>query len=582
MTPSAAARSPFARSPRHRTTVFALAVALSSLVPPAHAANTADRTRYDAAVQVLDRVKASGADVFAPKAWTRAAERLETTRFLLDGGRQQEADKAAAEAVEYAENALKAGEVCKLSLKEYLPPRDKARAAKAPTLVPELYAAAEAKFVEATAKVEGGDVKGALKKAAEAAPLFDTAEDGAIRVDVLGAADKLIATAIADEAPKYAPSTLDAAKSARQAAADALTKNRYDRGEPVKRAARAEYEARHASNIAVSVRSLNRNDQAWEKLMLLYEIQMNRVGTAMGWEYLPFDNGPIAAADSMLQFVTRMVGERARTQGENEARSAQLAGQMQQLRGGVAQQLQQVLAKLGAPTSEADPVRLAELLDAKAGQLAAATPELQQALAQLGVTTAETDAAKLAAQLHLKVGELTAERTALAEKSKAAETKVAELSATQEKTSAELQARQAKEERFAKARQLLNPSEGEILLNANGDVVLRLSGLSFDPGKAVIKDQHVPLLTKVQSILQLYPAANYVVEGHTDAAGDGAANQQLSEKRAFALMQYLRQGLSIPADRIKAIGYGADKPIAPSTTPAGRAKNRRIDILILQ
>lgn len=569
--------------PRPATPVVAAALfALALFAPPAPAAPAADRTKYDAAVQVLDRVKASGADAFAPKAWGRATERLETTKFLLDGGRQQEADKAAAEAVEYAENALKAGEVCKLSLKEYVPARDKARAAKAPTLVPDLYATAEAKFVEATAKVEGGDVKGALKKAAEAVPLYDAAEDGAIRVDVLGAADKLIATAIADEAPKYALSTLDAAKAARQAAADVLTKNRYDRVESVKKAARAEYEARHASNIAMSVRSLNRNDQAWEKLMLLYEIQMNRVGTAMGWEYLPFDNGPIAAADSMLTFVTRMVGERARTKGEHEAQSAQLAGQMQQLRGGVAQQLQQVLAKLGAPSTESDPVRLAELLDTKATALASATPDLQQSLAQLGVTSGETDPAKLAALLHVEVGKLAAERTALAEKSKAAETKVAELAATQEKTSAELQARQAKEERFAKARQLLNPSEGEILLNANGDVVLRLSGLSFDPGKAVIKDQHVPLLQKVQAILQLYSGASYVVEGHTDAAGDGAANQQLSEKRAFALMQWLRQGLSIPADRIKAIGYGAEKPIAPSNTPAGRAKNRRIDVLIMQ
>jgi len=86
----------------------------------------------------------------------------------------------------------------------------------------------------------------------------------------------------------------------------------------------------------------------------------------------------------------------------------------------------------------------------------------------------------------------------------------------------------------------------------------------------------------VESILKLYPEASYVVEGHTDASGEGVANQQLSEKRAFALMQYLRQGLSIPADRIRAIGYGADKPIALSKTPEGRAKNRRIDILILQ
>ena len=56
----------------------------------------------------------------------------------------------------------------------------------------------------------------------------------------------------------------------------------------------------------------------------------------------------------------------------------------------------------------------------------------------------------------------------------------------------------------------------------------------------------------------------------------------LSDKRAFAVMQYLRQALAIPADHIRSIGYGAEKPIAPNNTPAGKAKNRRIDILILQ
>jgi outer membrane protein OmpA-like peptidoglycan-associated protein len=515
-------------------------------VPPVSGAPAADRSRFTAAEKVMDGGKGIEADIFAPRAWARASERLATARTLLDqGGRQQEADKIAGEAREYAENAIKASEVCKLSLKQYLEPRRRARAARAPTLVLDLYALAEQRLVEATSKVEGGDVKGGLKKAAEAVPLFDQAEDGAIRVEILGAADKLIATAVADEAGKYAPSTLDAARAACKRGDEVLTRDRYERTVAVREARLAEYEARHASNIAMSVRSLNRNDQAWEKLMLLYEIQMGRIGKAMGWEQLPFDNGPIAAADSAVAYTAALQGEMARTRSEKDESSAQLTGQMQQLRGGVTQQLLQVLERLSTTSKETDPVRLVQLVD-------------------------------------LKVGELLAERTALGDTLEAARARLVELSAAQQKSSAELQARQAKEERFNRAKQTLNPSEGEILTNASGDVVLRLSGLSFDPGRADIKDQHVALLQKVQSILGLYPEASYIVEGHTDAAGDGAANQQLSEKRAFALMQYLRQGLSIPADRIKAIGYGADKPIALNTTPAGRARNRRIDIVILQ
>lgn len=533
--------------PRHRRTLLLAGLLTTTLAATSDlTASAADRAKFDELLAIVAKGQAAEADVFAPKSWAKAHERTEAARRLLDQKRkQQDIDKVVAEAREFAENAIKAAEVGKLSLQQYLDPRAKARAAKAPALVAAEYQLAETKFLEATAKVESGDVKGGLKKAAEAAPLFDKAEDAAIRVDILGAADKLIAKAVLDEAPKYALSTLDAARSARQRAADVLTKDRYNRTESVAQAKRAEYEARHASSISQSVRSLNRNDQAWEKLMLLYEIQMNRIGERMGLEYLPFDNGPIAATDSVLAFIAGLQGDAARARDEKASTSAQLTGQMQSLRGSVTQQLQQVLARLSATTDESDPLKLAEAVDQR-------------------------------------VAALLEERATLSERAKATEMQLAELTAQHEETSAELGTRVEQEQRFDQAKQMINPSEGEILTNATGDVVLRLSGLSFDVGKSDIKDQHVPLLQKVQGILKLYPEATYVIEGHTDASGDGVANQQLSEKRAFALMQYLRQGMSISAERIKAIGYGSEKPIAGNQTPEGRAKNRRIDILILR
>ena len=548
-----------------RAPSFALPLVFAALaawlaVAPVHAATPSDRSKYDALLKRMDEGRAAEANVFSPKAWQRATEILVTAKAVLDqGGRQNDADRMVAEANEYIENAMKAAEVCKLSLKEHLEARRKAQDAHAPTLVPELYKAAEDKFLEATAKVESGDVKGGIKKAAETTPLFDAAEDGAIRVTVLGAADKLIATAVADEAQQYAPSTLDAARAARKASSDILTKDRYNRTTAVTEARRAEYEARHASNIAISVRSLNRNDQAWEKLMLLYEIQMNRVGKALGWELLPFDNGPIAAADSVLAGVARLQGEHARLQGEtSQARDAVARTQGERDAAAAAAQgeLQKQREALGA--------------------------SLQGVLARLSVASSATDPAELARQLDTRAGELLAERASLEERLKAAEARVAELTTATQQATADLEARRAKDERLAKARTMLNPSEGEVLVNSTGDVVLRLSGLSFDAGKADLKDAHMPLLGKVQEILKLFPNSSYVVEGHTDMTGDGTANQQLSDKRAFAVMQYLRQALAIPADHIRSIGYGAEKPIAPNNTPAGKAKNRRIDILVLQ
>ncbi len=71
-----------------------------------------------------------------------------------------------------------------------------------------------------------------------------------------------------------------------------------------------------------------------------------------------------------------------------------------------------------------------------------------------------------------------------------------------------------------------------------------------------------------------------MVEGHTDSRGSERLNERLSQNRADAVMNYLISTMHIPPYRISAIGYGEDKPIASNENEAGRAKNRRIDLLI--
>ena len=90
------------------------------------------------------------------------------------------------------------------------------------------------------------------------------------------------------------------------------------------------------------------------------------------------------------------------------------------------------------------------------------------------------------------------------------------------------------------------------------------------------------ILEKVKGIVELFPGSQLMIEGHTDAQGDAAANVTLSEKRAYAVMQYLRQSLLLSADEIRSMGYGADRPVDSNQTADGRAKNRRIDVIIMQ
>jgi len=146
----------------------------------------------------------------------------------------------------------------------------------------------------------------------------------------------------------------------------------------------------------------------------------------------------------------------------------------------------------------------------------------------------------------------------------------------------QLSQRLEKEEKFRAAKNLITPAEGEVLYNATNDVVLRLTALAFESGSSELRESQMPLLGKAREVVALYPGARIVVEGHTDAMGDPGTNQRLSERRAMAVVQYLRNALDLPAERIQAIGFGSERPVASNQNAEGRARNRRIDVIIMQ
>ena len=103
--------------------------------------------------------------------------------------------------------------------------------------------------------------------------------------------------------------------------------------------------------------------------------------------------------------------------------------------------------------------------------------------------------------------------------------------------------------------------------------------IRFEPGRATIDQDSAGLLDRLIETAMRCPAANVEIAGHTDADGDGAVNQALSEKRAQAVMDYLvRAGLA--ANRFTATGYGSTQPVATNDTDEGKAQNRRIDFLV--
>jgi outer membrane protein OmpA-like peptidoglycan-associated protein len=142
----------------------------------------------------------------------------------------------------------------------------------------------------------------------------------------------------------------------------------------------------------------------------------------------------------------------------------------------------------------------------------------------------------------------------------------------------------AEERRFQKlfnqVQGVFAPGEAEVY--KQGDrLIIRLKTMSFSVGRAVIEAKNYPLLTKVQRAIALFGEPQAVIEGHTDSTGSAAANLALSQKRAEAVRAYLVANGTLPKEKVEATGHGSERPLASDQTAAGRAINRRIDIVLI-
>jgi len=98
----------------------------------------------------------------------------------------------------------------------------------------------------------------------------------------------------------------------------------------------------------------------------------------------------------------------------------------------------------------------------------------------------------------------------------------------------------------------------------------------FKPSSIRLTTSSYSALNTLVATLKAHPELHLTIEGHTDNTGSAATNLKLSEQRANVVRSYLiRKG--VPADRITAIGYGLEKPIADNKTSKGRAANRRVE-----
>ncbi len=112
------------------------------------------------------------------------------------------------------------------------------------------------------------------------------------------------------------------------------------------------------------------------------------------------------------------------------------------------------------------------------------------------------------------------------------------------------------------------------------DTRTELTGVTFKAGSAELEESSFKVLDAAVLGLKKNPKARVEIEGHTSSEGDDDFNQTLSAERAYSVRAYMIQK-GLPESRVTATGYGSSRPKADNSTEAGRKKNRRIEIRVL-
>jgi outer membrane protein OmpA-like peptidoglycan-associated protein len=179
--------------------------------------------------------------------------------------------------------------------------------------------------------------------------------------------------------------------------------------------------------------------------------------------------------------------------------------------------------------------------------------------------------------------EAAAEAAAAAERERAAQAAAEQQRATE--VAIERAARLAANEADARARaearaQLLNRLNAVLpTRESERGLVSEIGGVQFATATANLNPPARESLARFSGIVASYPELRFTIEGHTDNVGSDLTNNELSLRRAISVRDYLTS-LGVPAASIEVQGYGPYRPVADNTSADGRARNRRVEIVL--
>jgi outer membrane protein OmpA-like peptidoglycan-associated protein len=220
----------------------------------------------------------------------------------------------------------------------------------------------------------------------------------------------------------------------------------------------------------------------------------------------------------------------------------------------------------GVATSEAERARR------EAGM---ATSEAERARREAGMATSEAEQARREAGKAISE----AEQARIAAAADAERAAIAKRQAEQAISAAEVESAKAAMAK-AEADQLMKELSELKAQQTERGIVLTIGDVLFATGKANLSPDANKSVATLAEFLKKYPKRDVLIEGHTDSVGKDDYNMVLSRKRADSVKYKLMED-GIEAGRITTVGYGKKFPLASNDTMAGKAQNRRVEVIIL-
>jgi len=440
-------------------------------------------SRIKAIENEMSQKRQDNLDIISPTNFKKAEEELDKAKKDFQAGKdirgiQDKLEKA----TRYLRLVDDVGQQGKILFKDVLQAREDALNVQAPEYAAKEFQESEDLFMEASQKLERGDLNGARNTAAKTEEAYRQSELRAIKENIIGNVKELLKQADEQDVKDQAPFTLKEAHNLYDEVLVILNSNRYAKSNARETAEKAEYQVKHAMYLAQVIKKLKKDDKNWEMLIRDFEDRMDHIAEQLGFEG-HYENG-LADTEKDIVLAIQNLKEENKSLKED-----------------------------------------------------------------LNTAQDENESLKQKIQQY--------EKTVVTE----------------------LQEKKEWEEKLQKIEKNFTKDEAQVLLSEN-QMIIRLYGLTFRSGSAVITPEHFILLTKVMRALREFPNKKILIAGHTDSQGNDAYNLNLSENRAAAVRAYLEANMGLPPDQFESIGYGESRPIASNDTMEGRELNRRIEIII--